>query len=51
MLNFVEANILSAPVFFRPQFDANILLALKFKDDYFLNILLMIVFCKYHDNY
>jgi hypothetical protein len=56
---FVDANILSTPIFCRRQYfvGANILLTpifclcLDFKGDYFLNILLMIVFCVYHDYY
>jgi hypothetical protein len=53
---FVDTNILPAPIFCRCQcfVGANILpaqifcLCLDFKDDYLLNILLIIVFCVYH---
>jgi hypothetical protein len=54
---FVDTNVLLAPIFCRRQYivAANILSPpifcqrLGFKDDYLLNILLMIVFCVYHD--
>ncbi len=53
---FVIANILSVPIFFvaanicrRQYFVAtNILSVFRFKDDY---LLLLIVFCVYHDYY
>ncbi len=50
---FVNANVLSTSMFYHRQYFAatNILSALRFKDDYLLNILLMIVFCVYHDYY
>jgi hypothetical protein len=50
---FVGTNILSPPIFFCRQyfFAANICLCLDFNGGYLLNILLMIVFCVYHDYY